>query len=99
MANVVVTSTTERIDVVFNAFASAAGYDKGSWRKSAIVSVRQRASSGTVQILIHTGPGVVENWDVAYAASGTCMVIDSIDGVPPASNSDLCDKLAALVKS
>lgn len=93
MANIVITSTTNTLKIVFNTLASSAGLEKGTWRKDKIINFTLAKSDEYVQADIVEG----ESWNMAYSASGGNMVVDSIDAVSPSSNSDLYDKLIALV--
>jgi hypothetical protein len=92
MANLVVTSTANTISVVFNAMASAAKMEKGTWLKSRI-TFRLMVSNAYVDVLV---AGEVD-WAVSFDGSSNTMQIDSVNGVAPTSNSDLYDKLIALI--
>ena len=92
MANIVVTSSTNSIKVVFNTYASAIGIEKGSWSKD-YIRFNLKASNAFVEALIHGETG----WAVSFDGSTGTFQVDSIDGVAPTSNSDLYDKLIALI--
>jgi hypothetical protein len=92
MANLVVTSTTNSIKVDFGVLATAANMKKGVWNKSRITF--QLALSDThVDVLVIGEP----SWGVSFDGSSSTLQIDSVDGVSPTSNSDLYDKLIALI--
>ena len=93
MANVVITSTTNSIKVVFNTLASVAGLEKGTWAKSHIINFTLAENDEYVRADIAGG----SSWNMVYSASGGNMVVDTVDAVVPVSNSDLYDKLLALL--
>jgi hypothetical protein len=71
---------------------TAANMKKGVWNKSRITF--QLALSDThVDVLVIGEP----SWGVSFDGSSSTLQIDSIDGVSPTSNSDLYDKLIALI--
>ena len=92
MANIVVTSTTNSIKTDFGVLESAVGISKGTWRKEE-VSFFLKPSNTYILVKVHN--------DLPFAVSfdGTagCLQIDSVGGVAPISNSDLYDKLIALI--
>ena len=92
MANIVVTSTTNSIKVVFNDYSTTFNMSKAVWQKKD-VRFELRPSDAFVA-------GLVKNeakFALAYTSTTNCFIIDSIDGVSPSSNSDLYDKLIALI--
>lgn len=93
MANIVITSTTNSIKVDFGDYASSYGYAKGTWRKDNVGDIRLAADSSYISI--HTMED--QRWTISYNASGQAMIIDSVDTAAPTSNSDLYDKLIALI--
>ena len=93
MANVVVTSTTNSIKVDFGDYASSVGMAKGTWNKGNISSFK--LASGDTYVSAHTLEEI--RWTLVYAASGANLIVDSVDGASPSSNSDLYDKLIALI--
>lgn len=90
MANIVVRSTTNSIKVDFGVYATALGVTKGCWRKE---RVRFNLSSAYVNAIVYDEPDFAVSFD---GATGTFQ-IDSVDGAAPSSNSDLYDKLIALI--
>ena len=92
MANLVVTSNTNNIDVVFNDLAAGVGIKKGNWNKLRI-TFQLMQSDAFVKVLVLNEP----TWAVSFDGSTGTLQIDSINGVAPTSNSDLYDKLIALI--
>ena len=92
MANIVVTSTTNSIKTDFGVLESATGISKGVWRKEE-VSFFLKPSNAFVLVKVHNDLPFAISFD---GSSGT-LQIDSVDGNTPTSNSDLYDKLIALV--
>lgn len=93
MANIVVTSTTTKVSADFGALSSAIGLSKGTWHKDDITSIALGNGSNWVEV--HTKDG--HDWKVCYTAYADSLVVDSVDGVAPTSNSDLYTKLVALM--
>lgn len=91
MANLVITSTTDSIKVVFNDYASAAGYSKGTWNKRYVRDITLNGHLVTVDI--NGG----QEWTVSYNSQNGALIVDTIDGAAPTSASDLYDKLVALI--
>ena len=92
MANIVVTSNTNNIDVVFNDLAAATGIKKGNWNKLRI-TFQLMPSDAFVKVFILNEPA----WAVSFNGAADTLQIDSVAGVAPTSNSDLYDKLIALL--
>ncbi len=92
MANLVVTSNTNNIDVVFNDLAAGVGIKKGNWNKLRI-TFQLMPSDAFVKVLVLNEP----TWAVSFDGSTGTLQIDSVAGVAPTSNSDLYDKLIALL--
>jgi hypothetical protein len=89
MANLVVTSTTNTIKVVFND-TPADGITQGAWRKDKVISFRLHDTYIDVITM-----GI--DFQVSHTATAGCLIIDSVDGVAPSSLSDLYNKLTALL--
>jgi len=92
MANLVITSTTNSIKVDFGVLESATQIAKGVWRKEE-VSFFLKPSSEFIMVKVHNDTPFAVSWD----GSSNTLEIDSVDGVAPSSNSDLYDKLIALI--
>lgn len=89
MANVTVTKTTNGIKVEFNDLSEAAGRKKGYWRKDKI-RFDLGVNDSCVTVTVQDEPQWCVTWDTGF-------IIDSVDGVAPTSNSDLYDKLIAIL--
>lgn len=92
MANTVVTSSTKWVKAVFNDDAPAVGMDQAYFSKEHIAEVRC-LTSVFVSVKLDSG----EVFACSTDGSINTLTIDSVDGVAPTSNADLCDKLAALI--
>ena len=92
MANLVVTSTTNSISVDFGVLATAANMKKGVWNKSRI-TFQLALADAHVNVLVIGEP----SWGVSWDGSVNTFQIDTINSVAPTSNSDLYDKLTALI--
>ena len=94
MANVVVTSDANTIKVDFGIYyptycpVSIAYYNRNEVNKVELYS--------TV-VSVHVLSGT-KDWELSFDGSAGFHV-DTIDGVAPTDNSDLCDKVAALIKA
>ncbi len=93
MAKIVVTSTTNTIKVEFNDYATIVGIKKRTWNKTKI-SFGLSPSEDMVYVFVEGEP----SWSVVYSALAGSFIVDSVAGVSPiTSNSDLYDKLIALI--
>jgi hypothetical protein len=93
MANLVITSTATRVSVDFGAYGAAAGVTLGTWPRSGIQSVQFYGSD-----YIHMATAGDAPWNVACAANAFgALIVDSVDGVAPASNAALYAQLVALM--
>jgi len=90
MANIVITSSTNLVKVDWGVYATK--FSKETWHKHSL-HVFLNASGNYVEISEDNGTGV----SFSYIATTNCFIVDSIDGVAPTSNSDLYDKLVALL--
>lgn len=99
MANVVITSTTNSVKIDNGVYAGVEGalgviQKKATFRKHDIRRIALAPSDASVSVfLIEHGLTFTLSWD---GSTGTIQV-DSVDGVAPTSNSDLYDKLIALI--
>lgn len=91
MANITIVSTTNSLKVEFNTYSTVLNIIKGTWSKEHILSVLLRADGVLISILDE------HDWLVSYNGSIGTFQIDLIDGIAPISNSDLYDKLIALI--
>ena len=92
MANLVVTSTTNTVQVTFNDLASAYAIKKAAWHKQRL-TFQLLPSDEYVRLLVLNEP----KWAVSWNGSTGTAQIDSVNGVAPTSNSDLYDKLVVLI--
>lgn len=98
MANLVVTSTTNSIKVEFNDqpfFDRRDGqtYTKGTWLKSEIANIKLNTSTDAVIVLEKDR----FEWRVSSGGTSGTFTVDTVDGAAPSSDSDLYDKLIALI--
>lgn len=92
MANIVITSTTDRVDVVFNDYSASLGMISGSWGKDKIIAVLNKTDR--VAMIIQDE----KEWLVSFDGTAGTFQVDTIDTVAPTSNSDLYDKLKVLIQ-
>ena len=92
MANIVMTTTVDRVDVLFNEYSTQLDMVDGSWSRRHILSVRNKTDYVVINILGE------KEWRVSFDGSDGSLQIDLVDTVAPISNSDLCDKLRVLIK-
>lgn len=92
MANIVITSTTNSIKVDFGVLGTGNIPKKGTWNKNHVVDFALQPSDTFVKATT-----IGENeWQLSFDGNNG-MQIDSVDGVAPTSNSDLYNKLIALI--
>jgi hypothetical protein len=91
MANIVVTTTTGSILVDFGVYSTPLGMSKGAWHKETLINVNLRTDGILVDIAGQP------DWMVSFDGKVGTFQIDSVDGVAPTSDSDLFDKLKALL--
>lgn len=95
MANIVVTSTINYIKVDFgNYFPTYYPIKLAYYNENTIEKVELYIDMVKVHMLGEKG----SDWELTYDGSKGLQV-DAVDGVAPTSNSDLCDKIGALIKS
>ena len=94
MANIVVTSTTNSIEVDFGVYAGGSIPKKRTYNKhKTIFFFTLEPSDAFVSAISEGSP----EWHLAYTATTDCFIVDSINASAPTSNSDLYDKLKALI--
>lgn len=92
MANIIVTSSTNAIKADFGVLGVSPLPKKGTWNKAQVISFTLSPSDAFLKASI-----LGENeWQLSWNGTNGLQV-DSIDGVAPTSNSDLYDKLLALL--
>ena len=92
MANTVVTSSTKYVKVVFNDDAPATGMTQAYFSKEHLAEIHL-SSDGFSAVKLDDGA----IFDLSTDGANNTLTIDSVDGVAPTSETDLCDKLAALM--
>jgi hypothetical protein len=91
MANLTVITTTGSILVDFGTYSTPLGISKGVWHKETLINVNLRTDGVLVDIAGQP------DWLVSFDGKVGTFQIDSVDGVAPTSDSDLFDKLKALL--
>ena len=96
---VIITSTTNAIKVDFNGnnfqeFVDHDQFSKGVWRIDHMSDIKLESNSDYVLVTEEDG----HTWTVSYNTYDGALVVDTVDGVAPTSNSDLFDKLSALIE-
>ena len=91
MANIVVTSTVNNIKVDFGVYYPTYPISVAYYNANEIEKVELFSDMVKVHLLSGTN-----DWELSYDGSAGFQV-DTVDGVTPTSNSDLCDKIGALI--
>ena len=95
MANLVVTSTANYIKVDFGVYyPTYYPVSKAYYNANDIEKVELFAN----MVMVHLIADQNGDWELTYDGSAGFQV-DTVDGVAPTSNSDLCDKIGVLIKS
>lgn len=94
MANVAVTSTATKISVDFGIYVGNGIPKKRTYNISKTVFFVSLEESDSMVTVLSEGSS---QWNLAYTATTNCFIVDSVNGVAPSSNSDLYDKLTALL--
>jgi len=94
MANIVVTSTANSIEVDFGVYAGGSIPKKRTYNKDKTILFFSLEPSDAFVSAISEGSA---QWNLAYTATTNCFIVDSVAGAAPSSNSDLYDKLKALI--
>ena len=92
MANLVITSTTNSVNVVFNDYAPIIETTKQTWAKRVIQNFRQLPTGCIVIYML-----AEKEWCVTFNGVDNTFQIDSIDGVTPTDNNHLFQLLEALI--
>ena len=94
MANIVITTNTNRLYAVFNDMTSLAGMPSGDWQKSSISLVM---NLGNIDVFFTvTGE---QQFRLSYNGSTGSMQVDSVNGTTPVSNADLLSLLQTATAS
>jgi len=92
MANIVVTSTTNRVIFEANDYSSSFGWSKITRLKSSLVTITLHTNF--VEYLVDTN----EKYYIHYQTNSyNALIVDSIDGSAITSLDDLFTKMSALV--
>lgn len=91
MAKIVITSTTNSIEVVFNDYSTALGMTDGTWNKNHVKNFLRRPTS-----VVATIGGEVE-WLLTFDGAVGTFQVDTVDGVAPTDDDDLYTKLIAMI--
>lgn len=99
MANIVMTSTTNTIKCdngVYSGVIGALGIiqKKATFRKDEIFRISLEPSEAYVEVQFKSK---INYFILSYNGATGTLQVDSIDGAAPSSNSDLYDKLIALI--
>lgn len=96
MANVVITSTTNSIKVDLGVYGAvpAVDYSNVTIRKDKIIDIKLKNSGSFVEAVVQDDG----KWTISFNPVGNALVVDTVDGVAPTSNSDLYTKLIALIE-
>ena len=94
MANIVITGVNGYIKIVFND-QSQFKMSKGYFNRNGIAEVIMLEGGGVAIALSHT-QGMATAYQVSFDGVNGAEV-DTVDGTAPTSDSDLCDKIGALI--
>lgn len=93
MANITITSTTNSIKVEYGDYTPIIESKKQCWRKEMISNFHLLPDESAIHVVVIQE----KEWMVSWDGSTGTLQIDSVNGVAPTSNSDLYDKLIALI--
>ncbi len=95
MPNIVVTSTANYIKVEFNDY-----YPNNHPVKTAYYNANdiEKVELYADMVTVHLIADPTADWELSYDGSAG-FEVDTVDGVAPTSNADLCDKLGALIQA
>lgn len=96
MANIIITSTANTMDIVFNDTSSEFGLVKGCFNRSHISEVAQLRDGGVIIAMV-AAHGVSRNYKVSYDGQNGARV-DTLGGVAITGDRQLCDLIGALIK-
>jgi hypothetical protein len=97
MANLVVTNNGEYIKIVTNVYETILGAVEIHFHKSNIELVDLLTGSTFVEVDLSTKAH--HKWIISYVATDDAFIVDTVDGVAPSSNQDLCDKIMTLLNA
>jgi hypothetical protein len=88
MANIVVTTTADKINVDFGVYSSDLGFEKCSYNKNGLMYIRL-TNDGYCSIYMQND----KEWQVNYDGVGIGLQVDSINGVAPTTATHLFELL------
>jgi len=91
MANIVVVSTTNTIQVDFGAYSTELEEIKGTWHKQDIVLLLRAT-------LVEIDIPHEKNWLLSHNGSAGTFQVDLVDGLAPTSLDDLYTKIQAIIQ-
>lgn len=94
MANVVITSDSERIYFVFNDYSDQAGVSSGNWAK---FDISCELNNGDTDLFVFDDGNNL--FRLSYNSFPPALLVDSVDGVAPISNADLKTKIDAILSA
>lgn len=92
MANITISTSGNIFNIDFGTYVSALSMKKATFAKAKVQFVLMPADE-FVKVVVQDSI----DFAVSYDGLGNTLQIDTINGVAPTSNSDLYDKLAALL--
>jgi hypothetical protein len=97
MANIVITSVGNYIDVDFGIYVVSSNVDgrKATYKKDDISIIWLEKDDLFVDVKMKDAI-TTNHWRLSFNATPEAFIIDSVDGVAPTSNVDLYNKLNAL---
>lgn len=97
MANIVITSDTKSVIVDFGDFANLSQVDgrKATYKRDDISVIWLEKDDAFVNVKMKDAV-TTTHWKLSFSGDAGVFIVDSIDGTPPTSNTDLFDKLNAL---
>jgi len=99
MANLVIISSGNRVDVVLNDYGSSIGLKKESYRLDDIVEVSLDYNDGFVEVIMRDSHEK-RTWYVTYDSAYTgdeYFIVDSVNAAAPTSQDDLYNKIKELM--
>lgn len=88
MANIVITSSTDRIYIDFGVLSGQGGLTSGDWQKD---SCSAFANIGNTDVFFVVDG--LHQWRFSYNGSAGSLQVDTVDGALPSSNTDLLSKI------
>lgn len=91
MANIVITSTTNTIKFAHGTYSTSTGIVSELIRKDKIAYIREDTLD------LHLGVLGGREIELSHNGASNSFIVDSVDGVAPASLADLYTKISALI--